>query len=73
MSPEHDAEILEIFRGELGQRLPIDLVVAERDRVSLETQATQPLCYVHQKPPRSSSSAFASLRSGVAKPSVNQP
>jgi len=28
---------------------------------------------LHQAPPNSSSSAFASLRSGVSKPSVNQP
>ena len=72
MGPEDYAQIVEILGRELRQRRPIDLVVAERDRVSLETQAAQPLCYVHQDPPRSSSSAFASLRSCVAKPSVNQ-
>ena len=47
MAPEHHAEIPEILRRELGQRLPIDLVVAEGGFVSLETQAPQPHCYVH--------------------------
>ena len=73
VAPEHHAEILEIFRRELGQRLPIDLVVMERLLVSPQTQAAQPRRYVHQASPSSSSSAFASLRSGVSKPSVNQP
>ena len=72
VAPEDYAQIPEILCRELGQRLPIDLVVVERDRVSLETQAAQPLCYVQQAPLSSSSNAFASLRSGVAKPSVNQ-
>jgi class 3 adenylate cyclase len=72
VAPEHDAEIFQILRRELGQRLPIELVVAERGLVSFETQAPQPRRQVHQAPPSSSSRVFASLRSGVAKPSVNQ-
>jgi hypothetical protein len=39
----------------------------------LEPQAPQPDRYVDQAPSSSASSAFASLRSGVSKPSVNQP
>jgi hypothetical protein len=73
VAPEHYAEILEIVRRELGERLPIYLVVAERGRVSFKTQAAQPCTDVHQAPPSSSSSAFAWLRSSVSRPSVNQP
>jgi len=47
MSSKHHAEIPLILRRELGQRLPIDLVVAESGLVSLETQAPQPCRYVH--------------------------
>jgi len=73
VASEHYAQILEILLRELGQRLPIDLVVAEGGLVALETQTLQPRRYVHQAPPNSSSSAFACLRSGMPKPSVNQP
>jgi hypothetical protein len=73
VAPKHHAEVLEILRRELGQGLPIDLVVAESRFVTLETQAAQPRRCVHQTPPNSSSSALASFRSGVPKLSVNQP
>ena len=39
----------------------------------LEAEAPQPRRDIHQAPPSSSMSAFASLRSGVSNPSVNQP
>jgi hypothetical protein len=38
MPTQHNAEILEILRGELRQRLPVDLVFAKRGLVSLEAE-----------------------------------
>ena len=73
VASKHDTEVLEILCCELGQRVPIYFVVAESGLVSFKTQAPQPRGYVHQALASSSSSAFASLRSGVSKPSVNQP
>ena len=72
VASKHDTEVLEILCCELGQLVPIYLVVAESGLVSFKTQAPQPRGHVHQALAVSSSSAFASLRSGVAKPSVNQ-
>src|SRR6516225_289726 len=73
VAPQHHAEILQILRRELGQGLLVDLMIAECDLVSIEAEAPQPDSYVHQAPLSSSSSTFASLKSGVSKPSVNQP
>jgi hypothetical protein len=73
MTNRDNANLPEILRRQLGEHLTIDFVVAERRLVLLETQAAQPCCNVRQAPPSPSSSAFASLRSGVSKPSVNQP
>jgi len=50
VAPEHHAEFLQILGSELGERLPIDLIVAEGKLVSLEAEATQPDRYVHQAP-----------------------
>src|SRR6516162_1206063 len=72
VASKHDTEVLEILCCELGQRVPIYIIVAESGLISFKTQAPQPRGYVHQAPSSSSSSAFASLRSGVPKPSVNQ-
>jgi len=38
MAPKHHAEILEILRRELRQRVPIDFVVAERRHITLKAQ-----------------------------------
>ncbi len=73
MADRNDADFFQILRRQLGQHVPIDLIVAEGSPVPLEAEALQPRRYVHQAHPSSSSSAFASLRSGVPKPSVNQP
>src|SRR6516162_5249383 len=67
------ADVLEIIPRELRKHQPIDLVITERGLVPLEAQVPQPRRYAHQAPPSSSSSALASLRSCVSKPSVNQP
>ena len=72
VAPEHNPEVLQVLCREFGQYLPIDLVVAERGFVPFETQAAQPHRYIHQASPSSSSSAAASLSSGVSKPSLNQ-
>ena len=71
---EGQAEILEMLLGQFKQRFAIDLVLFERigeasEAVRLEPRANVP----HLAHRSSSSSALASLRSGVSKPSVNQP
>jgi hypothetical protein len=38
MASEHHAEIFEILRRELRQRVPIDFVVAERRHITLKAQ-----------------------------------
>src|SRR6516165_10042028 len=73
VASKHDTEVLEILCCELGQRVPIYLVVAESGLVSFKTQAPQPDGYIHQALPSSSRRAFASFKSAVSKPSVNQP
>src|SRR6516164_8698100 len=73
MADRDHTDLFEILRRQLREYLPIDLIVAESGLVPLEAQAAQPNRDVHQSPSSSSSSAFASLRSGVSKPSVNQP
>jgi len=40
MTTQHHAEILQIFCSELRQRLPVDLVLAKRWRISLKTEAS---------------------------------
>src|SRR6516162_5670854 len=73
VASKHDTEVLEILCCELGQRVPIYLVVAESGLVSFKTQAPQPDGYIHQTLPSSSRRAFASFKSAVSNPSVNQP
>ena len=63
----------QVVGGQLCQYSAIDIVVAERGKIAPETQTLEPRRDVHQAPPSSLSKAFASLRSGVSKPSVNQP
>ena len=73
LADRHYTDLPEVLRGQPRQYRPIDLVIAESGLVSLEAQTLEPRRYVHRLPSSSSSSAFASLRSGVPKPSVNQP
>ena len=73
MTDRSNSECDQIIGRQAGHNRGVDIVVAEGGRVTLETQAAQPHCDVHQAPPSSSSSALASLISGVLKPSVNQP
>jgi hypothetical protein len=40
MSAQHHAKVLEIVRGELGQRLPVNLVLAKRRLVALKTETS---------------------------------
>jgi len=49
VAPKHDAEIFQILRGELGQCLPIDLIVAESGLVSLEPKLPQPVRDIHRR------------------------
>ena len=44
---ERQAELLEVGFGQLGQHLPVDLVVAERLLVALQPQTAQPSGDVH--------------------------
>ncbi len=48
-----DADVFEILGGKLAQHRPIDLIVAESGLVSLEPQAAQPFCDIHQPVSRS--------------------
>ena len=50
MAFEHHAKILQIVGTQLGERLPIDLIVAKGRLVSLEAEPTEPDRYVHQTP-----------------------
>ena len=63
----------QVVGRQLRQHFGVDIVVAESGLISFETQASQPDRNVHQASPNSSSCAFASFRSCVSKPSVNQP
>ncbi len=73
MADRGHADADQVLSRKLRQHLGVNIAFSESGRVSLETQAPQPRRYVHQAPPSSSSSALASLRSSVSKPSVNQP
>jgi hypothetical protein len=67
------AKVLEILCRQTRQHIAIDIIFAKNLLVSFEAETAQPRPYVHHALSSSSSSAFASLRSGVLKPSVNQP
>src|SRR5215471_10356713 len=55
MTTQHDAKMLQIFRGELRQRLPIDLVLAKSALVSLEAETLQPFGHINRHfPPHGS-------------------
>ncbi len=70
---QRDTELLQMCLGQLTQRVAIDLVVGEHLDPPLEAVSRQPVADLGQRLHRnSSSSAFASMRSGVSKPSVNQ-
>jgi hypothetical protein len=47
VADRRNANLPEIFRCQLRQHLPIDLVVAEGRRIALKTQTLQPHLYVH--------------------------
>ena len=47
MADRCNANLPEIFRCQLRQHLPIDLVVAEGRRIALKTQTLQSRLYIH--------------------------
>jgi hypothetical protein len=69
-----------LIRADVFERLPegrwrlyeVKSSTSFHERYLEEITGPQPDRYVHQAPSSSSSSNFASLRSGVSKPSVNQ-
>ena len=73
MASTSDADILKRLIIEIGQEAQIDVVRFKRVAVLSETQRPQLLANIaHIFVPNSKSNAFASFKSFVSKPSVNQ-
>ena len=72
--PHRQPEIFRIGAGQLPRRFDVDLLALEGLGVLPEPELLKPAAEVsaHHYPASSSRRAFASLRSLVSKPSVNQ-
>jgi hypothetical protein len=55
MTNRCDAELAEILAGQPAQYLPINVIVAERGRISLEPEAAQPFGHNHRSCPGTAS------------------
>ena len=73
---EDDAEFLQVLVGKLGKHRDIDAILGEAPGIIGHAEPFEPIrdiepAVVHEL--SSSSNAFASFKSSVSKPSVNQP
>ena len=75
--PKRQAELLEVLVGQPGQHRGVDLGVAERRRVALQPEITQPNPDVHPRPPDQERSPlrpqFIPSRAGPTRPAGRLP